>query len=51
MNLPVCSGCSSLGFGAMEELGPFRVNNEGALYANVTKVKYEWVHYNVVISK
>ncbi|KAF9587701.1 hypothetical protein IFM89_004678, partial [Coptis chinensis] len=28
-------GCSSLGYGAMEELGPFRVNNDGkTLYRN-----------------
>ncbi|GLT47018.1 hypothetical protein SLA2020_207400 [Shorea laevis] len=32
-------GCSSIGFGAMEELGPFRVNSDGkTLYRN----KYAW---------
>ncbi|KAF7137876.1 hypothetical protein RHSIM_Rhsim07G0231400 [Rhododendron simsii] len=32
-------GCSSLGYGAMEELGPFRVNSDGkTLYRN----KYSW---------
>ncbi|KAJ4822923.1 hypothetical protein Tsubulata_048763 [Turnera subulata] len=32
-------GCSSLGFGAMEELGPFRVNSDGkTLYRN----EYAW---------
>ncbi|KAF2309879.1 hypothetical protein GH714_005469 [Hevea brasiliensis] len=31
-------GCSSLGFGAMEELGPFRVNSDGkTLYRNDCK--------------
>ncbi|XP_062100195.1 serine carboxypeptidase 1-like [Humulus lupulus] len=32
-------GCSSFGYGAMQELGPFRVNTDGkALYLN----KYSW---------
>ncbi|XP_058223495.1 serine carboxypeptidase 1-like [Rhododendron vialii] len=32
-------GCSSLGYGAMEELGPFRVNSDGkTLYRN----EYSW---------
>ena len=32
-------GCSSFGYGAMEELGPFRVNSDGkTLYRNV----YAW---------
>ncbi|WCJ44105.1 serine carboxypeptidase-like 40 [Euphorbia peplus] len=32
-------GCSSVGFGAMEELGPFRINGDGkTLYRN----KYSW---------
>lgn len=32
-------GCSSLGYGAMEELGPFRVNSDGkTLYRN----EYAW---------
>ncbi|RCV12022.1 hypothetical protein SEVIR_2G244000v4 [Setaria viridis] len=31
-------GCSSLGFGAMEELGPFRVNPDGTLRRN----KHSW---------
>jgi serine carboxypeptidase-like clade 2 len=32
-------GCSSLGYGAMEELGPFRVHSNGkTLYRN----KYSW---------
>ncbi|GLT39688.1 hypothetical protein SLA2020_138660 [Shorea laevis] len=32
-------GCSSLGYGAMEELGPFRVNSEGkTLYRN----RFSW---------
>ncbi|KAL0464473.1 UNVERIFIED_CONTAM: Serine carboxypeptidase-like 40 [Sesamum latifolium] len=34
-------GCSSLAFGAMEELGPFRVHSDGkTLYQN----KYAWNH-------
>lgn len=32
-------GCSSLGYGAMQELGPFRVNSDGkTLYKN----RYSW---------
>jgi len=32
-------GCSSLGYGAFEELGPFRINSDGkTLYRN----KYAW---------
>lgn len=32
-------GCSSFGYGAMEELGPFRVNTDGkTLYRN----DYAW---------
>ncbi|XP_054815388.1 serine carboxypeptidase-like 40 [Prosopis cineraria] len=32
-------GCSSLGYGAMQEIGPFRVNSDGkTLYTN----KYSW---------
>lgn len=32
-------GCSSLGYGAMEELGPFRVNRDGkTLFHN----EYAW---------
>lgn len=34
-------GCSSLGYGAMEELGPFRVESDGkTLYSN----DYAWNH-------
>ncbi|KAK6138268.1 hypothetical protein DH2020_028015 [Rehmannia glutinosa] len=34
-----CPGCSSFGFGAMEELGPFRVNSDGkTLFQN----NYAW---------
>ncbi|MFS8027477.1 putative carboxypeptidase D [Helianthus anomalus] len=34
-------GCSSLGYGAMQELGPFRVNSDGkTLYKN----KFAWNH-------
>ncbi|CAA0812146.1 Serine carboxypeptidase-like 40 [Striga hermonthica] len=34
-------GCSSLGYGAMEELGPFRVSSDGkTLYEN----EYSWNH-------
>lgn len=32
-------GCSSFGYGAMQELGPFRVNSDGrTLYTN----QYAW---------
>ena len=34
-------GCSSLGYGAMQELGPFRVGSDGkTLYKN----QYAWNH-------
>lgn len=37
-------GCSSLGYGAMEELGPFRVKSDGkTLYKN----EYAWNNGNI----
>lgn len=38
-------GCSSLGFGAMAELGPFRVNSDGA---TLTRNYYAWNNGNNV---
>ncbi|KAF9622652.1 hypothetical protein IFM89_032573 [Coptis chinensis] len=41
-------GCSSLGYGAMEELGPFRVNSDGkTLYRN----DFAWNNGNYLISQ
>jgi serine carboxypeptidase-like clade 2 len=40
-------GCSSLGYGAFEELGPFRINSDGkTLYRN----KYAWNEGKTIIN-
>lgn len=36
-------GCSSLGYGAMEEVGPFRVNADGK---TLSRFKYAWNNGN-----
>ena len=43
MELIAGPGCSSLGYGAMQELGPFRVNRDNQ---TLSRNKYAWNNGN-----